>query len=763
MPVYIGQGLRRIDAFEKVMGTADYVYDMASPEMLHAKILRSPISHGLILNIDTSRAESLPGVKAVVTGQDTKGTLIGAWLVDQTVYASERVRYIGDPVAGVAAVDEETALEALKHIRVDYEELPAVYDAEESMRPESPLIHPDLAQYNWPKEAIFPTPGTNICGHLRVRQGNVAQGFAASDVVLENSFTSPMIQHCCMEPHVSIIRVDPSGDIDIWTSAQGPHLVREILSQSFNIPLEKLRIRIPYLGGGFGGKSSVKTEPMLLPLAMRLPGKTVKLAMTREEEHTAMLNRLGMKMYVKSGVKRDGTIQAREIRIIWDAGAYSEYAVLIGRNAGYAAAGPYVIPHVKVDSYTVYTNKVIGGPMRGFGIPEVSWGVEQHTDELAEAIGMDPVEFRLKNAFENGSKTATGQVLKGVGLKECIRKAASAIEWEKPRVKNHGVGIACMHKTTVTPTATNIELALRKDGTVHVSHAGVEMGSGIHTVIAQYVAHGMGISLQRVKVARVQDTSNSPFDWQIAASRATFWYGNALLHAMSDLRQQLFDLAALKFNHKPDEFDFAEGRVFLKENPKRIMSLEDLAFESEEKMEKGQIIAKGMYVSEEYEPLDPETGRSSCPSTFWMYAAQAAEVAVDPETGHVDIQKICAAHDAGKVINELGAQTQVEGGLATGIGTALFEEIIVQDGKVMNPSFVDYKMPTAKDVPDLDIMFVEEPHPEGPFGAKGVSEPPLAPTAPCIANAVYNAVGVRIRDLPLKPERLYWRMRKRKK
>lgn len=766
MTVKIGDSVIRRDAVEKVTGSAKYVFDIKRPGMLYAKVLRSPLPHARILNIDTSAAKALPGVKAVVTGKDLKGIRVGAWLVDQQPYASEVVRYIGDPVAGVAAVDEETAQRALELIRVEYEELPAVFDAEEALKPGSPIIHPDLGNYSWPKGLVFPKPGTNICSHIRVRSGDVEAGFENSDVVLEGTFKSPMIQHCCMETHVSVIEVDFSGNVLIWTSAQGPYLVRQILSQNFGIPMSKIKVVIPYLGGGFGGKSSVKTEPLLLPLAMRLPGHPIKLAMTREEEFTGMVNRLSMKMTVKSGVNRDGKLQARQVRIVWDAGGYSEYAVIVGRNAGYASAGPYEIPNVKIDSYIVYTNKCIGGPMRGFGIPETSWAVEQHTDELAKAIGMDPVEFRLKNAYDNGSVTPTGQVLKGVGLKESIKKCAEAVGWGKPMPKNKGIGIACMHKTTVTPTGVTVLLNLNEDGTVWVSHSAVEMGSGVHTVIGQIVAHELGIPVEHVLVNNQQDTNVSPYDWQIAASRATFWYGNALLDAVKDLKKQLFRSAATLLGVSPDELDFAEGRVFLKTDKSKSFSMAELALGAkmpDGTWKYGPVIGRGTYVSEEYDPMDPETGHSTCPSTFWMYAAQAAEVEVDPETGRVTVDRICAVHDAGKVINKLGAITQVEGGLATGIGTALMEEIIVKDGKVLNPSFTDYKVLTAMDVPKLDISFVEEPHPEGPYGAKGLSEPPLAPTAPCIANAVYNAVGVRIRSLPMKAEKVYRSLKEKNK
>ena len=766
MKAKIGDSVRRIESVQKVTGTAEYVFDQRSPGLLHAKVLRSPLAHARILNIDKSRAEALPGVKAVVTGADIKGIRVGAWLSDQEPYASDRVKYIGDPVAGVAAVDEETALEALRLIKVDYEELPSVFDAEEAMLPESPLVHPELATYQYPKGMVVPVPGTNICSHVKVRKGNVEEGFAKADVVLEGEFSSPMIQHCCMEPHVSVIEVDYQGLVTVWTSAQGPHLVRQLLSMGFGIPMSRIRVIIPYLGGGFGGKSSVKTEPLLMPLALRLPGHRVRLATTREEEFTSMVNRISMKMQVKSGVSKDGSLLARQVRLVWDAGAYSEYAVLVGRNAGYASPGPYEIPNIKIDSYIVYTNKCIGGPMRGFGVPEFTWGIEQHTDELAEVIGMDPVEFRLKNAFENGSVTATGQVLKGVGLKESIRKAALAIGWGTPRPKGHGLGIACMHKTTVTPTATNVVIKLNEDGTVTVLHSGVEMGSGLHTLIAQVVSHELEIPIDFISVQRTQDTETSPYDWQIAASRATFWYGNALRNAVSDLQRQLFEIAAILLDTPATEMDIRSGLVFKKGDPDRKLSLKELALGAklpDGTWKLGPVIGRGRYVSEEYDPLDPETGQSSCPSTFWMYAAQAAEVKVDTDTGKVEILKICAAHDAGKVVNPLGAETQIQGGLATGIGTALCEEIRIKDGRVLNPTFRDYKLLTAVDMPEVDVHFVEEPHPEGPYGAKGLSEPPLAPTSPCIANALYNAAGVRVRDLPMTPEKVYWHLKEKNK
>lgn len=749
----IGASIPRIDAVEKVVGKALYATDVKIQGMLHGKVLRSPLPHAKVLNVDTSRALRLPGVKAVVTGKDLVGRY-GTCVQDQPYYCFDKVRYIGDPVAGVAAIEADIAEEAMELIKVDYEELPPVLDVLQAMEPGSPLVHKDLGSY-WHGPHYFPVPGTNICNYFKLRKGDIEEGFKKSDFVSEDTFTTQMVQHCHLEPHASIAQVSPSGQITIWTTTQHPYSCRRELARSLGIPMNQVRVIVTCVGGGFGGKVYLKVEPLCVALAMKVKNnRPVKIVLTREEEfYATSIVRHPSVITIKTGVKKDGTLMARQVKLVMDTGAYADAGPPITRNAGFSCNGPYKIPNIWVDSYCVYTNKTIAGAFRGFGIPQIMWAIDSQMDILAEGIGMDPVEFRLKNALEEGSISATGQVLHSVGIKECIRKAAEAIKWGEKTGKNRGKGIGVMHKMTMTPSSSSAFVKLNDDGTVEVLSSTVEMGQGSNTILSQIVAEELGVDLKSVKVAS-PDTDVTPFDHGTSSSRSTFHMGNAVKQAAGDVKTQLFEVAAEELEANPEDLEARNGLIFVKGSPGKSVSISKLAMGGSYLGKGKPAIGRGTFSVPDATSLDPETGQGANPAVFWMYGAQAAEVEVDQETGKVNVLRISSAHDVGKAINPSACEQQIEGALSTGVGTTLMEEIKLDGGKTLNPTFVDYKLPTSLDMPEMIPIIVEAHHERGPYGAKGLGEPALAPTAPAIANAIYDAVGVRIKDLPITPERV---------
>lgn len=750
----IGKRIMRVDGSEKVTGQALYVDDLKMTRMLYGKVLRSGLPHAKILNIDTSRAKKLPGVKAVVTGKDLPFTY-GSAVKDQPFFAIERVRHRGEAVVGVAAICDDIAEEALSLIKIDYEDLPALFDPMESMKQSAPLIHEDLEHY-WHAEIFRVVPRTNICTHFKLRKGDIERGFREADYIFEDTFTNQMVNHSCLETHGAIAQVDFSGKITIWASAQSPFTSRWELASALRIPMTKIRFINPWVGGGFGSKHALKLEPLAVGLALHAKNRPVKVVLTREEEFTSSVVKHPCRILMKTGVMKNGRLIAREVKLFWDTGAYSDCAPYTCRNAGYSAAGPYVIPNISIDSYCIYTNKPIAGAYRGFGHSQIAWAHESQMDIIARALEIDPLEIRLINAVEEGAISATGEVLHSAGLKEALRKAAELLEWEKPPGKNRGRGIACMHKNTATPSSSSAIVKINEDGTVTVMISAVDMGQGIHTVAAQVVSEELGIPVERIQVMNA-DTDMTPYERSTTASRATFHTGNSVRAAAIDARNQILEMASQLMEVNPNDLILKDGKILVAGNPSSG------SIRIEETIKGGILVAKGgkpvvghgvFSTSSFTTSLDPETGQGARPTAFWMYGAQAAAVEVDTETGQVEVLKMTAAHDVGKAINPLLCEQQIEGSLVMGIGGTLYEEQIVHEGKTLNPNFTDYKIPTSLDVPSMVTFMVEAPHELGPYGAKGVGEPGLAPTAAAISNAIYDAIGVRIKDLPITPEKI---------
>ncbi|MDY7039517.1 MAG: molybdopterin cofactor-binding domain-containing protein, partial [Chloroflexota bacterium] len=766
-PEPVGKSVPRVDAHDKITGVATFTDDMQfGPGLYHARLVRSPYAHALVKRIDAGQALELPGVKAVVTGKDTL-EIVGMYLVDRPVLAGERVRYVGDPVAGVIATSEEIAEEAARLVEVEYEELPAVFGPEEALQPDAPLLHPDLGEYKV-ANFIFPEAGTNISEHFKLRKGDVEAAWPKCAAIIEGTFRLPQIQHVPLEPHVSVALWEISGQVTLWTSTQSPHAQRDLIAQSLNIPHGNLRVVSPYVGGGFGGKAGVTMEACAVVLARAVKGHPVKLRLTREEEFVGTTMRQSLVAHTKIGCDAEGNLLAMETEYYFGGGAYNDYGVNIARAAGYSCTGPYNIPNVKGDSYSVYTNLPIGGPMRGFGMPEIHWGIEQIMDQLAEKIGMDPAEFRRRNCVKANDTILTGMKMPAIDLVACIDKVTEAINWGagEPRPsapnKRRGKGIAIMWKAPAMPPNPGSSAIVRfnEDATVIVEIGAQELGQGSFTVAAQVAAQALGVPYEWVRVSAPVDTKYSPYEWQTVASRITWSMGNAVKAAANDARQQILEIVAKYWGEDPSDLDIKDGKVISykseQEQPLQNMVIYGLPNENFEGWQGGPIVGRGTFMPTYVTNLDFETGQGPRAVVHYTVGAQAVDLEVDIETGQIEILKIASAYDVGKAINPDLVLAQIEGGAVHGMSSAFEALRFNEKGQPLNRSLVDYRIATAVDVPhEIHGDFVETPLEDGPWGARGVGEHVMVQTAPAIANAINDAVGIRFNDLPLSAEKIF--------
>ncbi len=772
----VGTSVLRDDAIDKVTGAARYTTDLALPGMLHAAILTSPHASARIVRVDLEAARAVPGVRAVLAGSDLDVRL-GLYLRDKRILARDVVRYQGEPVAAVAADTLDAAREACHRIRVEYEELPAVFDPRDAMAAGAPLVHPDLASYDHMRGVFFPKPGTNVAHHQKIRKGNVRASLAAADVRIEASFYNPPVQHVPMETHASIAQALPESRVEIWTSSQSPYTVRHLLSACLGLPHAAIRVHVPYVGGGFGGKAGLGLEPLATVLSRAAGGRPVLVTATREQEFNTTPSRQGLHSTIKIGAARDGRITALEATYVWDAGAYADYGVNVGRAAAYSGAGPYAIDHCSIDSYVVYTNKVYGTAYRGFGHLEVLWGIERAMDQMARKLGLGPAEFRRRNLLKEGDTTITGELFTAGHGKpvECLDAVAKAIDWGRPSDapsaphKVRGKGIAMLHKAPAMPTYTSCAAVIKldEDGAADVLVSGVDYGQGTYTVLRQIAAEELGLPIGKVHITWDCDTALTPYDWQTVASRFSYMGGNAVIEAAADCLRQVRAVAAQALGVAPETIVCEDEAAFPADEPDRAISYKDLAlgytFPNGNAIG-GPIIGHGRFIATGLTHLDPETGQGH-PAQFWTYGAHAVEIEVDTETGEIEILHIATAVDAGKVLNPLSCTGQVIGGVVQGLGSTLLEGFQFDDkGRLLNPSFVDYKIPTAKDLPRrMTPIFLENPQPGGPYGARGVAEHPMISVPSAIGNALADALGIDYTVLPLSPERVLLGIQKREK
>jgi CO/xanthine dehydrogenase Mo-binding subunit len=741
--VNVGKAVPYVDALERVDGSIGFTINLEVPGMVHARVLRSPSPHARLLKVDVSEAESLPGVVAVLTdadfGPDSGMELLYGSMKDQPVVAHDKVRYIGEPIAVIAAEDPETAERALSLIDVEYEDLTPVFDPHEADAEGAPLVHDEY--------------GTNVCSYFKLRHGDIEAGFAEADRVFEHRFSSPAAQQFPLEPHVTIASVD-ADSATVWTSTQAPYPVRDSVATILKLPEDRVRIVVPPLGGGYGAKNFVKLEPMVAATA-RKAGRPVKLSLSREEEFVTVTKHPAV-VTIKTGVKADGTITARKVEIHWSGGAYADTTPPVARGGGMTATGPYRVPHAWVDSRAMYTNLPQAGSFRGLAVSQVAWAYESQMDIIADALGMDPLEFRLHNLIDEGEKWVTGERMDNSHYKELIREVADKIGWNEPSQNEghlkRGKGLGVTLKATITPSAAHASLKLDATATLWVLASSVEMGQGIKTALAQIAADAVGVPLEDVRVVD-PDTNVTPYDMTTSSSRSTFSSGGAIRNAAHSLRSQLLELAPAEMGDNLADVEIVDGFLRSKGSSGEGIPLAELL----RRNGRDELFAEGSL--ETQGGLDPETGQGKG-SDHWHQGAGAAEVEVDMETGKVTVLRYHAASYANRVVNPTNVRLQNEGNVVYGLGPALFEEIVFDNGRVTNSNLDSYPIPSLEDVPKhLASSALETPDAETPYG---VGENTLPSVAPAIANAVFRATGVRIYDLPLAPEKVLRALRAKK-
>ena len=763
----VGQSVPRVDAREKVSGSAIYAGDMVLPHMLVGKVLRSPHAHAKIIRIDTSKARSLPGVKVVLTYEDTPKILWnsagfppspGAILVEDQYILSDKARYVGDGIAAVAAVDEDTATRALELIEVEYEVLPALMTFERAMAAGASLIH---------------GAEKNTYGHTPVVIGDVDAGFAAADYVFEDTYYVPKVNQVSMEPcGVALAAPDRDGRVTIWTSTQMPHLVRRITAHALGLNIGQVRIIKPPVGGAFGSRLGVVNEPIAALLALKA-GKPVMLKYTREEAFLATESRHPISMTLKTGVKKDGTFTARQLTSYIDGGAYATHTPsFAGPVAGWFLA-MYKSPNIKVDNYSIYTNATQCGAFRGYGNPQVVFAVESQMDDIAQKLGLDPLEFRLNNHPCAGEVWMwSGWVIESCGFEECMDRGAKAIGWTEKRnkgadgdadsrvatrgtgIKKRGLGMGyMMHVSGARPMLHETSAAVIKineDGSANLIYSNSDCGQGSGTALTQIAAEELGIPYKDLLMTKTADTDVSGFDIGSHASRQVYSGGNAVKGAAAVAKQKLLAMAAELLQTPVEELVVKEGRVSVRNDSSKSVSVAEVAHSAHFGSHGHQIIGA---ISEE-PPGNPP-----------VYAAQFAEVEVDTETGMVEVLRVVAAHDVGTAINPAAVEGQIQGAVQQGIGYALTEEYRydLETGRPLNPNLADYKILTSVDMPPVETILVQASSQTGPFGAKSVGESGLVATAAAIANAVYDAIGIRFKELPITPEKVLAALQEREK
>jgi CO/xanthine dehydrogenase Mo-binding subunit len=743
----LGHSLPRMDAPGKVSGTAVYAADFAVPGMLYGAVLRSREPHARLVGIDVSRAAGIPGVRAIITAADIPDVRYGGAVKDETVFARERIRFAGQPLAAVAATSLEIATEALAAIDVDYQALPPILDVAAALAPGAPLVHEDWAGYS--ALPILHRDG-NVCNRARIVVGDVERGFAEADRIFEHRFTTASVHQGYTEPRAAVAQWDSSGQVTVWSNTQLPFEVQSTLSEILQVPVSKVRVIVPGIGGGFGGKLRVGVEHFAALLARRT-GRPVKVMTTTEEELTAAYARQPAIVELKTGVTRGGRITAREGRLWFDTGAFAGSGPGVASVATLMLAGPYRIPNLLLEGHAVYTNKTNFGSFRAPSGPQANFAVESQMDAIADALGIDPLDFRLENIVREGEEGPTGQVLSAVGLEECLRKAADAIGWRDRRpAPGRGKGLACGWWTT-TGGSSGVYVKVNPDGTVALNTGAAEIGTAALTGAAQVLAEDLGVRLADIHVVSA-DTLSTPFDFGAQGSRTAFAVGNACRAAAAELKRQLLALAGKHLEVDESALALGEGCVIAAAEDRRA-TLAELARLSQ--ASGGGLIAHGTFVAPPT-AYDAKRVEGHVYPAFHSpsFHAHAVDLSVDAETGEITLHRYVVAQDVGFAMNPTYIEGQIEGGVAQGLGQALSEEIVYEGGHVLNPNLTDYKMPTALDLPRIESILVQHPSLVGPYGAKGVGEPPSIEPPAAVANAVASAVGVRITSLPITAEKV---------
>ncbi|HYM18767.1 MAG TPA: xanthine dehydrogenase family protein molybdopterin-binding subunit [Micropepsaceae bacterium] len=742
----IGRTLPRLESRAKVTGRADYAHNLRVPGMLWTKIFRSTVAHGRIVSIDTEAAKAAEGVFAVVTGEDIKSVMpepyFGPAFHDQPVLALDKVRFVGEPVAVVLSHDTHLAEQAVQLIAAEYEELPPVFDEIEATTSQA-IVHETLKPAGTFADLkhLAGRKNTNIALDYQLRRGDVEKAFAAADHVFEHSFRTQQVLHVPLESHAALAEPG-NGTLTIHTSSQTPSFVRMEIARLLGWPENRVSVKVPFLGGGFGAKVYVKIEALASALAL-IAGKPVKVALSMEEQFYT-ISKHATTFTIKSGVTKDGRVVARKCDVYWNGGAYADIGPRVAQKTGFTAAGPYDIENVSIDSYEVYTNRPTAGALRGFGVPQLVWAYESHTDLIARALNLDPIEFRRKNILRDGRPQATGTAMKDAAIDKVLERLAEAMGGTFDRGSGgmrRGRGLAIGFKASISPTTSCATVNVNADGSIALYINTIDMGQGSDTAMAQIAAEVLNVGAETVRVVH-GDTDLAPYDMGTLGSRSTFHMGHAVKLAAEDARAKLRALAAEVGLPKGTNYDIKE------------------LFKKRYGMQAGTIVGTGAYVPS-YAPPEAKTGQSANVTPFWMVGGTGAEVEVDTETGHVRVVKLVNVADVGRPVNPKIVRTQVSGGATMQLGFTLHENMVLDGGQVTNASFADYKIPGFRDIPLMETELVDAEQESGPFGAKGVGETATFGVSPAIANAIEDAIGVRLTELPITAERVLRALRDR--
>ncbi|SPD74290.1 4-hydroxybenzoyl-CoA reductase subunit alpha [uncultured Desulfobacterium sp.] len=747
----IGKSIPRIDAQIQVTGEAKFTADIILPGMLHGKILHSPYPHAKILNIDTSKAERLSGVYAVATGKDISDIPYACLRVepappfarDRFALCKDKVRFVGDCVAAVAAIDEDIAEEALNLIKVEYEELPAVFDPFEALKPDAPKIHDH----------------GNISVDFSFHDGDVEKGFNESDLIMEEHFETQYVCHSSLETHLAVAEFSPTGELTVWASTQTPFFDQVALAETLDMPVSKVRVIKPYVGGGFGAKAETDPPIICAALLSKKAGRPVKVAYSREEQLVSSTRRHPVFVEQKIGVKKDGTIMAVDSNFVADGGAYNSTGTITTVLHGILQNGPYKVKNLRYKGLRVYTNKPFCGAQRGHGAIQARFVVESMLDMIAEKLGLDAFELRIKNGLNAGDITASNFVITSSGHRESLEKVQKEIGWKDKRGKKDGkgVGLACNFFVSGTmksfflkdpPSHSSVKLEARKDGYFTLLSGVSDVGQACNTTLAMIAAEELGVTVDHIGIV-TGDTAVTPIDLGSFSSRVTMMGGNAAKMAASEMKRILLEEAAENLEANPEDLDVKQGQIHVKGSPEKSLTYSEVITSYFIKHK------KVLFTQGDYTP--PETGLekgNEGGSPAYSFGCHGAEVDVDKETGIVKVKKIVAAHDCGFAINPMAVDGQTEGSVSMTFGQAMIEEFKVDKGQAITSSFLDYKLPTSMDMPEVKSIIVEANDPRGPFGAKEASEGTNIPTIPSITNAIYDAVGVRLKDLPVTPEKI---------
>ncbi len=749
----VGKEIPRTDARAKATGAALYTDDIKLPGMLYGGLLRSPLTHARLVHVDVSKAAALPGVKCVLTGEDTPKIRYGNWRLfpdtqDEYPLAVDKVRFIGDEVAAVAAVDRDTVREALELIRVDYVELPPVFEVEEALKKGAPVLHDAC-------------PG-NVSVNRKIAYGDIDLGFSQADYIQEDTFTVHAVSHAYLEPCSTVAQCDPDGRITLWTSTQTPYIVQCLLASTLGMRENDIRVIKPNVGGGFGGKMELRPWEFCAAFMAKKTGRPVKFTLTREEELASGRRRHPMTIYSKVGFKKDGTLTAKDLSILLDGGAYNAMGPTATFLCGNFGAMLYRYPHYRFLGRHVYTNKPPASAMRGFGAPQSLFVTESQMNMAAQELGIDPIDLRIKNAMVSGDVIPDVATISSCGFIESLKAVAKISNWKRKRKglkDGRGIGVGCYSfisggvfnwfNTSFPFSAA--EIRAFADGTVHLLTMAADIGQGSDTVLKQILAEELGLRMEDIRMTAADTAVTPQADLGTWGSRVTLMAGNAVIDAAQKIKTRLFGALSARFDlNVIYDMECKDGRVQAKGRPDRSLSFGE-AVALVQRANRGEpLVERGAYTPR---------GKGLVTPAF-SFGAQTAEVEVDQETGLVEVKKMCTAHDCGTVINPTSVEGQLEGSIHMGLGYALTENFVMEKGKTLNTTFLDYKIPNAMDMPPGESVCIETYEPEGPMGAKEAGEGLVSPTAPAITEAVYHATGYRCKDLPVTPEKILKGMRK---